>query len=492
MFAALFVAVFGGCPASTDPPDRPGTPTPVTPPAASGTVVPVLCALKQPTLSALGDHRLIDTDQFLSALNSALGRGLSSPATRESTGCDDDVDVASWSTLEGWAKQWEHADAVGPLDDLASGVQQVPVVSAAQAKGGGGAGSGTLSPGAQSEFTDWASSINLEPAAPYFGAGQGVIVMDAGRPPDHPLLPTGATYWTNAAGIQVAGCFVAEGCAIAAGGMESKCFRGQADPTVSAECEACDARHPASCEHASAVVGVITAGDSHSSVAPRGVAPDAAIVPIRVMQLGPHGRPVASWTDVRVALKKLVAAHGTPDLDAVRILYMGFASTDPASTELCGAAGAPVPTTPARGLVDRAIAAGFVIVAPAGNAAGGVGFPACVPGAIGVMATENGAPASFSNSDSSGKLDLGAPGSGLLFPYEYDVSDGNGGTKHALIAWGDGTTLAAATVAGGLALASEKSGTTFATMDAAQLTLMLSATTTSPTPVGVFTLSKVW
>lgn len=180
--------------------------------------------------------------------------------------------------------------------------------------------------------------------------------------------------------------------------------------------------------HGTHVAGTI-AESAGNGLGAAGVAPGAALLPVRVLDAAGN----APYDKIFAGLAYAVEAGA----DVVNLSLAGDADAG-----MCDA-------------VTRAVTAGVVVVAATGNSAGPVGYPAACPDAIAVGAvTMQGQLADYSNSGPS--VDLTAPGGvpedtnldlapdGVL---QYSVFNGKGGYYYSA-----GTSMASPHVAGAVAI----------------------------------------
>ena len=134
--------------------------------------------------------------------------------------------------------------------------------------------------------------------------------------------------------------------------------------------------------HGTHVAGTV-AGTAGNTIGVVGVAPAASILPVRVLDAEGNAAYDVIFAGMAYAVRQGV--------DVINLSLAG--NTD---AGMCDA-------------VSKAVAAGVVVVAAAGNDAGPVGYPAACPDAIAVSAvTLDGGSAAYSNTGSS--VDLSAPG----------------------------------------------------------------------------------
>jgi subtilisin family serine protease len=181
--------------------------------------------------------------------------------------------------------------------------------------------------------------------------------------------------------------------------------------------------------HGTHVAGTI-AQSTGNGVGASGVAPDAAILPVRALDATGAGRS----SDFIQAVAWAVAR-------GAKVINLSIAAG--ADGGMCDA-------------VRKATDAGAVVVASAGNDAAPVAYPAACPDAIAVSATAfDGSLAAYSNrgvqialaapgGDNGGDLNLDGRPDGIL---QYTFIEGNGGYS-----WWAGTSMAAPHVAGAAAL----------------------------------------
>ena len=253
--------------------------------------------------------------------------------------------------------------------------------------------------------------------------GQGVVVavLDTGIDSDHPDLQDDIV-------AQECFCTNADGTGCCPGGGTQASGPGGAEDEQG---------------HGTHVAGVITSG---GRVAPRGVAPDADIVAIRVLD---RTGAAASSTQLMKAFDWIISTQPSVKIVNASLVFGSFPGQCDQSTSFTAALAQAVNALRARGTLT---------VASAGNAASKseIGAPACLSQAIGVGAVYDGnvgtisfgctdgstsadKVACFSNSSSA--VDLLAPGAAI-------TSSGMGGG----VAGFAGTSQASPHVAGALAL----------------------------------------
>jgi subtilisin family serine protease len=180
------------------------------------------------------------------------------------------------------------------------------------------------------------------------GRGVGVAVLDTGIDRGHPDLDAG--------GLLAEKCFVRAGCPLSDGGV------GDAAPEGSG--------------HGTHVAGIIT-GDG--TVAPRGLAPGAGVVAIRVFDSQSVGH-VSDWA---AGLDWVLSQHRAL---GIRVVNLSF-GTDAHFSGVCDAQ-QPVLTA----AIERLRVAGIIVFAASGNEFRGDAMvaPACVGAAVAVGATYDG------------------------------------------------------------------------------------------------------
>jgi subtilisin family serine protease len=273
---------------------------------------------------------------------------------------------------------------------------------------------------ALAESTDLVRARDVQ-ATGITGKGVVVAVLDTGVDSDHPDLQDDL--------------------------LTQQCFCTNADGTGCCPGGRTEATGPGAAEdeqgHGTHVTGIITSG---GRVAPRGMAPDAQIVTVRVLD---KTGSAASSTQLMKAFDWIINTQRVVKIVNTSLVFGSFpGQCDTASAFTAGLAQA----------VNTLRARGTLTVSSAGNAGnkGEIGAPACLSGAIGVGAVydanvgtisfgcTDGSTASdkiacFSNSSSA--VDLLAPGAAIS-------SSGMGGG----VAGFAGTSQAAPHVAGALAL----------------------------------------
>jgi subtilisin family serine protease len=226
-----------------------------------------------------------------------------------------------------------------------------------------------------------------------------------------------------------------------------QCFCANADGTGCCPGGQTEASGPGSAEdeqgHGTHVTGIITSG---GRVAPRGVAPDADVVAVRVLD---KNGVASSSTQLMKAFDWIISTQPSVKVVNTSLVFGSFAGQCDAAASFTSGFAQAVNTLRARGTLT---------VSSSGNAANKsqIGAPACLAGAIAVGAVydANVGTISFGCTDgatdadqitcfsnSSSKLDLLAPGAAI-------TSSGMGGG----VAGFAGTSQAAPHVAGAIAL----------------------------------------
>ena len=254
------------------------------------------------------------------------------------------------------------------------------------------------------------------------GAGVTVAVLDTGIDSDHPDLADDIVaqqcFCTNADGVT--GC--------CPGGKTEASGPGGAEDEQG---------------HGTHVAGIITSG---GRVAPRGIAPDADIVAVRVLD---KTGSAASATQLMKAFDWIISTQPSVKIVNTSLVFGSFAGQCDTTSSFTAALAQAVNTLRARGTLT---------VSSAGNSANKseIGAPACLTGAIGVGAVydANVGTISFGCTDGSTSADKVACFSNssvavdLLAPGAAITSSGMGGG----VAGFAGTSQAAPHVAGALAL----------------------------------------
>lgn len=272
------------------------------------------------------------------------------------------------------------------------------------------------------------------------GKGVGVAVVDAGAKLAHPAIA--AALDTD----QV--CNVEKGC----GGAQSAC-KGPG-------CAACV--HDNECIHGTGMSSAI-GGRTTVSVAPDKIlglfyAPDAKLKLVRVLAQstakdGGWAVPMGDTARIVRALKHL-RTQTKPE--AFPVVYLGFAAEQLTSELACSAKG------PLRKAVEK-LAKERIVVAPAGNQGlEKLAAPACFENVISVAASGRAADEAHADLPdvaafwSNGALlaSMLAPGEDIPVATNFTLPDGTE-TEYS---WSNGTSVAAAQVAGAFALAVEEKG----------------------------------
>jgi len=190
---------------------------------------------------------------------------------------------------------------------------------------------------------------DLALAAGYTGLGVNVAVLDTGIDTDHPGL-------SNSLVDQQ--CFCDNHISPSRGCCPN---RGEAQSTGNA---AEDDEG-----HGTAVAGIVTWW--------RAVAPNAGVVAVKVLDANGSGR----FSDADAALD-WVLDNKDAYSDPIRVVNMSFGDDTPYDDDSVD----PCSGSTTADLIAQLVAAGITVVAASGNEAfsNGIGFPACVPGAISV------------------------------------------------------------------------------------------------------------
>ena len=262
------------------------------------------------------------------------------------------------------------------------------------------------------------------PALGFDGSGTTVVIVDTGVDATHPAL---------------AGSIVAEACFESS--LDLTCPGGATSSTAPGSGAPCDVMAAAECGHGTHVAGIVAGRAS-----PRGVAPGAGIVSVRIFRAGPGGQAFARPDDLTLAMEWVRDNHSAWGAVAVN-LSLGF-EVSPFSGS-CDFFAAPLVAA-----MSDLRAAGVASVVASGNAGAdpllvnGVYPPACYSAATPVSATySTGGMADFAHR--SGVVELVAPGA--TSPSAGILSAAVGGGTTALF----GTSMAAPHVAGMFALLRE-------------------------------------
>jgi subtilisin family serine protease len=185
----------------------------------------------------------------------------------------------------------------------------------------------------------------------YTGAGVRVAVLDTGIDTNHPDL---------------AGDIAAQHCFCSGTLLFGCCPNGSAEDTSAEDDEG----------HGTSVAGIIT---SAGAQAPLGVAPDAKIIAVKVLDSGGGG----NFSDVAAGLDWVLDESGPGGAAAgVRIVTMSLGD----GTEYTSRSTSPCSGSATANAIAALHAAGIAVFAASGNDGfdAGIAFPACVAGAISV------------------------------------------------------------------------------------------------------------
>ena len=273
---------------------------------------------------------------------------------------------------------------------------------------------------ALAESTDLVRARDVQ-ATGITGAGVTVAVFDTGIDSDHPDLQDDIV-------AQQCFCVNADGSGCCPGGRTEASGPGGAEDEQG---------------HGTHVAGIITSG---GRVAPRGMAPDAKIVAVRILD---KTGAAASATQLMKAFDYIISSQPSVKVVNASLTFGSFPGQCDSASALTSAIAQAVNTLRARGTLT---------VASAGNSANKqeIGVPACLAGAIGVGAVYDGnvGTVSFGCTDASTAADKIACFSNssiavdLLAPGAAITSSGMGGG----VAGFAGTSQAAPHVAGAIAL----------------------------------------
>lgn len=189
-----------------------------------------------------------------------------------------------------------------------------------------------------------------------------------------------------------------------------------------------------------------------------GVAPDATILALRALQQGPQvGSGTGSGTSQQESLTPTIEAVNYAVDQHVDIINLSQQGSD----------------TPAfRAAIERAVSAGILVVAAAGNHGrhAGIPYPAAYPGVLAVgMSTTGDAAQSDSQSNAHLQVSVAAPGDSVLGL----LPSGNAGQAYQT---DTGTSFAAPLVSGTAALVMQQ----FPSLNAAQVRARLEQTADQP------------
>lgn len=248
--------------------------------------------------------------------------------------------------------------------------------------------------GALNQSRPWVNADQAQ-ASGYSGAGRTVVVMDTGIDTNHPDLISGIVQ-------EACRCLTGVNCC-PLGGSSS-------DGPGSAEDDN---------GHGTHVSGIIT---SDGTVAPLGIAPQANIVAVKMMD---STNSFCCASEITAALDWVL--NNRPDVDAINMSLGTFAEFDGDCDNQTAW------TINMAAAVNALRAVGVLSVAASLNSgnASGMSVPACLSGALAVGASLDNADtvASFSNSSSS--LDLLAPGQSITSASNFGGSVTFSGTSMA-------------------------------------------------------------
>ena len=279
----------------------------------------------------------------------------------------------------------------------------------------------------------------------YTGAGESVAVIDSGVQENHPFFTTDGSAGTARINPQFEACYSGGGdqtATLCPNGQVRQDLDDGSNDAAGAGVN-CPLTLAADCAHGTHVAGII-AGNSmyQGGVGYAGVAPLVNIIPIQVFSKNATQTGVAAYdSDVISGLNEV--SYLTINEDNLYIPAV-IASVDLSDSPISG--NCDNVNSAMVSIVQKLTLESIAVVIPTGNDSSptGIAYPACVSNVISVGAVDsNDNVASFSNYGPT--VTILAPGVGISSSIPYT---GNGAQFGTL----DGTSMAAAQVAGALAL----------------------------------------
>jgi subtilisin family serine protease len=424
-----WILLAAGCPGPTPPPP---VPTPVT-----------MHCVDDKEDFGLGDNVvLIDTAKVKAQLLASMAQKPEVAAAPVETGnCDTKLGVDVMARSELTSMFETHSNYRG-WEAISARMRETQAIELPLAVGA----AGSTSPGVASKkrLATLRSVLGLD-GLTVTGKGVGVAVVDAGIDAHNPAF---------------AGALAPDQWCLGDGACAG------ANACVGPACGACEA--PNECQHGSATTSLIagrapTAAADAAKANALWFAPGARAQVVRVLYQGEHAgegsvNPRGDTARIARAIRKILTDTTAAD---VPVIYLGFTLDESTSATVCGAAGQFAN-------VVGQLAAQRIVVAPAGNEGGdAVLAPACFPGVISVAASGRTQDAAHDENPtviagwSSGKkgASILAPGEDLpvAAPLVYGDAPPLSTSDYT---WSTGTSMAAASVAGAMALAVEAIGPT--------------------------------
>lgn len=289
-------------------------------PAGPAVVSVEFCPVKQPGVAELEDYRMMNTATFLSAINAYRQEVDATLPIVEATGCDS-ADVLSLQKYALVTAGKEGAPVL-PEDFLSPTHGTWRIAQHAAASTGHLPTSST-----KVAVASWSTAVGLDQLAGVVtGVGSRVVVIDAGTEQRHPML----------GGLPAAACFATGSCGSALPAKDS-CVPGDGTPN----CGTCQTA--AECAHGTGMAGIIGgSGPNYPAdqveAAMRSLAPDAIVLPVRVLANHQHTSPSVTESDLLAALKWVRLQSKSGATVDYHIVYLGMASSAEDAAVLCNTA----------------------------------------------------------------------------------------------------------------------------------------------------------